>query len=101
VLIKSVNVIDSFASPGAIGSWWKKREKSRYSKWKRRNSWKSGTNTRTLLIGKTLVTPQDKAQLKQYNPTRVWQSKSETIQPHKNLLLNMSRNFNFILLTSK
>jgi hypothetical protein len=53
VLIKSGNVIDSFASPEAIGSWWKKCEKSRYSKWKRRDSWKSGTNTGTLLIGKT------------------------------------------------
>jgi hypothetical protein len=54
-------------------------------------NWKNGS----------LVTPQDKAKLKQYNPTRVWHSKSETIQPHKNLLLDMSHNFNFILLTSK
>lgn len=50
---------------------------------------------------RSLVTPEDKAKLKQYNPTKVWQSKSKTIQPHKNLLVDMSHNFNFILLTSE
>jgi hypothetical protein len=71
VLIKSVNVIDSFASPGAIGSWWKKREKSRYSKCTRRDSWKSGTNTGTLLLEKRI----------NGNSTR--QSKAEIVKPNK------------------